>query len=69
MTNNYQLSSRPMKLAIMGCMVNGPGEARQADVGIAFGKKEGLLFKKGRLVKKITFNKCTDTLTKYLKRR
>jgi (E)-4-hydroxy-3-methylbut-2-enyl-diphosphate synthase len=37
----------PLKVAIMGCVVNGPGEAREADVGIAGGKKMGLLFKKG----------------------
>jgi (E)-4-hydroxy-3-methylbut-2-enyl-diphosphate synthase len=40
-------------LAIMGCVVNGPGEAREADVGIAGGKGVGLLFKKGRVVKKV----------------
>ena len=37
----------------MGCAVNGPGEAREADIGIAGGKNEGLLFKKGEIVKKI----------------
>jgi (E)-4-hydroxy-3-methylbut-2-enyl-diphosphate synthase len=40
-------------LAIMGCVVNGPGEAREADVGIAGGKGVGLLFKKGRVIKKV----------------
>ena len=40
-------------VAIMGCAVNGPGEAREADIGIAGGKGEGLLFKKGEIVKKI----------------
>lgn len=40
-------------VAIMGCAVNGPGEAREADIGIAGGKNEGLLFKKGEIVRKI----------------
>jgi len=41
------------KVAVMGCVVNGPGEAREADIGIAGGRGQGILFKKGRLVKKI----------------
>jgi (E)-4-hydroxy-3-methylbut-2-enyl-diphosphate synthase len=43
----------PIKVAIMGCVVNGPGEAREADVGIAGGQKVGALFKKGELVRKV----------------
>jgi (E)-4-hydroxy-3-methylbut-2-enyl-diphosphate synthase len=43
----------PIKVAIMGCIVNGPGEAREADVGIAGGKKVGALFKRGELVRKV----------------
>ena len=43
----------PIKVAIMGCVVNGPGEARQADVGIAGGRRMGALFKKGELVRKV----------------
>jgi len=43
----------PLKLAIMGCVVNGPGEAREADLGIAGGKGEGLIFKKGQVIKKV----------------
>lgn len=42
-----------IKVAVMGCVVNGPGEAREADVGIAGGKGEGLLFKKGEIIKKV----------------
>lgn len=42
-----------IKVAVMGCAVNGPGEAREADLGIAGGKGEGLLFKKGEIIKKI----------------
>jgi len=43
----------PLTIAIMGCVVNGPGEAKEADVGIAGGKRVGLLFKKGRVIKKV----------------
>lgn len=42
-----------LKVAVMGCAVNGPGEAKEADIGIAGGKGEGLLFKKGKVVKKV----------------
>ena len=47
------LSDVPIKVAIMGCAVNGPGEAREADVGVAGGIGEALLFKKGEILKKI----------------
>jgi (E)-4-hydroxy-3-methylbut-2-enyl-diphosphate synthase len=43
----------PLKIAVMGCAVNGPGEASEADVGVAGGKGEGLIFVKGRIVKKV----------------
>jgi (E)-4-hydroxy-3-methylbut-2-enyl-diphosphate synthase len=43
----------PMKIALMGCVVNGPGEAAEADIGIAGGKGAGMLFKKGKVVRKI----------------
>ena len=42
-----------MTVAIMGCAVNGPGEAKHADIAIAGGKKEGLLIKKGQIIEKI----------------
>ena len=41
-----------LKVAMMGCAVNGPGEAREADIGIACGNKNGLIFKKGKIIKK-----------------
>lgn len=41
---------KPLKIAIMGCVVNGPGEAKEADLGIAGGKGQGLLFKKGKII-------------------
>lgn len=45
--------SKPITLAIMGCVVNGPGEAKEADIGIAGGRRVGVLFKKGKIVKKV----------------
>lgn len=44
---------QPIRVAVMGCVVNGPGEAREADVGIAGGKGEGLLFRKGEVLRKV----------------
>ena len=46
-------SKKPITVAVMGCVVNGPGEAREADVGIAGGKNEGLLFRKGEIIRKV----------------
>lgn len=42
-----------IKLAVMGCAVNGPGEAREADLGIAGGNGEGLIFKRGEIIRKV----------------
>ena len=53
---------KDITVAIMGCAVNGPGEAREADIGIAGGDKVGLLFKKGEIVKKIPQETIVDTL-------
>ena len=43
---------KPLTIAVMGCMVNGPGEAREADIGVAFDKEKGVLFKKGKIIAK-----------------
>ncbi len=51
-----------IKVAVMGCGVNGPGEAREADLGIAGGDKEGLLFKKGVIIKKLPQDELLDAL-------
>jgi len=51
-----------VKVAVMGCVVNGPGEAREADIGIAGGRGFGLLFKKGEIVRKVEEGKLVDTL-------
>ncbi|MFH1478972.1 MAG: flavodoxin-dependent (E)-4-hydroxy-3-methylbut-2-enyl-diphosphate synthase [Candidatus Omnitrophota bacterium] len=54
------------KIAIMGCEVNGPGEAKEADFGIAFGKGAGVLFKKGKIIKRIEEKDTIKTLLRYL---
>jgi len=54
----------PIKVAVMGCVVNGPGEAREADVGIAGGKGVGLLFKKGQVIRKVREADLVDELLK-----
>ena len=51
-----------LQIAIMGCVVNGPGEAREVDIGIAGGKGFGFLFKKGEKVRKIPENRMVDEL-------
>ncbi len=52
----------PIKIAIMGCVVNGPGEAREADIGVAGGKGVGILFKKGEVVRKFPESELVDVL-------
>ena len=44
---------KPLKISVMGCVVNGPGEAREADLGICGGKGEGLIIKHGEVLKKV----------------
>ena len=55
---------KPIKVAVMGCVVNGPGEAREADIGIAGGDGVGLLFKKGEIVRKVPEDKLVDELVR-----
>jgi len=55
---------KPITVAVMGCVVNGPGEAREADIGIAGGNGEGLIFKKGEIVKKVSEENLFDELVK-----
>ena len=59
-------TKKPITIAIMGCEVNGPGEARQADIGVAFGKYFGMLFKKGKIVKKVKSKNAVKELLKIL---
>lgn len=61
------LDRHNLKVAIMGCAVNGPGEAREADVGIAGGNGEGLLFKRGEIVRKISEDRLVDELIAEIK--
>ncbi len=61
------LLGKPIKVALMGCVVNGPGEAREADVGIAGGKGEGLLFKNGEIIRKIKEDELVSELIREIK--
>ena len=56
--------TKPISVAVMGCVVNGPGEARGADVGIAGGKGEGLVFRKGEILRKVPEEKLVEELFK-----
>jgi (E)-4-hydroxy-3-methylbut-2-enyl-diphosphate synthase len=53
----------PIKIAVMGCVVNGPGEAREADIGIAGGKDHFVLFRRGEVVRRISKETAVDELT------
>ena len=55
-----------IKVAVMGCVVNGPGEAKEADLGIAGGKGCGLLIKKGEIVRKLSEDEFIPALTREL---
>jgi len=55
---------KPITIAVMGCVVNGPGEAREADFGIAGGKGRGILFRKGEIVRKVKEEELLDALLK-----
>lgn len=57
-----QQIDKPITVAVMGCVVNGPGEASAADCGIAGGQGEGLLFKKGQIIKKVPQEQLVDEL-------
>ena len=61
------LDSVPVKVALMGCVVNGPGEAREADIGIAGGRGEAILFKRGEIVEKIEECEIIERLLKEIK--
>lgn len=55
---------KPIKVAVMGCIVNGPGEAKEADIGIAGGDGNGLIFKKGEILRKVPEDKLLEELMK-----
>ena len=50
----------PLTVAVMGCMVNGPGEAREADIGLACGRGSGVIFRKGKLLRRISGARMAD---------
>jgi (E)-4-hydroxy-3-methylbut-2-enyl-diphosphate synthase len=58
----------PLQVAVMGCIVNGPGEAREADIGIAGGKGVGILFRNGKVVKKLKENELLSVLMKEIEK-
>lgn len=57
---------QPLKIAVMGCAVNGPGEAREADLGVAGGKGEGLIFRKGEIIRKVPETEIIQALQQEL---
>ena len=59
---------KPIKIAVMGCAVNGPGEAREADIGIAGGDGVGIIFKKGEIIRKVSEDKIVDELMAEVKK-
>jgi len=63
---HVQTMKSNLKIAVMGCVVNGPGEAREADLGLAGGNGVGIIFKKGKLFKKVTENELFDVFVKEL---
>ena len=60
------ITSMPIKVALMGCVVNGPGEAREADIGVAGGIGEGLIIKKGQILRKVPEEQLLEELRKEL---
>jgi (E)-4-hydroxy-3-methylbut-2-enyl-diphosphate synthase len=62
------ITSMPIKVALMGCVVNGPGEAREADIGVAGGKGEAVLIKKGVIVEKIAEGDIVERLIEEIKK-
>lgn len=60
--------NKNIKVAVMGCVVNGPGEAKEADIGIAGGKGEGLIFRKGQIIKKVKEEDLIDELFKEIEK-
>ena len=61
-----QTMEKPLKVAVMGCVVNGPGEAREADIGVAGGNGVGIIFKKGKIWKKVAEEDLLDVFMKEL---
>ena len=60
--------NKPIKVAVMGCVVNGPGEAREADIGVAGGDGCGVIFKNGEVLKKVNEDEIVDELLKEIEK-
>ena len=54
--------TQPITIAVMGCVVNGPGEAREADIGVAGGRGSAVIFRKGEIVRKVGMDELEDAL-------
>lgn len=67
--SKLKLIDKPVTVAVMGCIVNGPGEAREADFGIAGGKGRGILFKKGKITKTVKEDRLLEELIKEIEGR
>jgi len=65
----HVFAKKPLKVAVMGCVVNGPGEARESDLGIAGGKKKGLLFERGKVIGEVAPDQWVKTLMKMITKR
>lgn len=63
----FENEKKKFSIAVMGCVVNGPGEAKEADYGIAAGRGTGILFKKGKIIKKVAENKLLEELKNLIK--
>jgi (E)-4-hydroxy-3-methylbut-2-enyl-diphosphate synthase len=63
-----QTMTTPLKVAVMGCVVNGPGEAREADIGVAGGHGVGIIFKKGEIFRKVAENELLEVFLTELKK-
>jgi (E)-4-hydroxy-3-methylbut-2-enyl-diphosphate synthase len=64
---NLKRLSKPVKVALMGCLVNGPGEAKDADFGIAGGKNTGILFKNGKFIEEVNADKWVEKIISMIK--
>src|SRR5205085_9723541 len=60
--NRLEGRTTPIKVSVLGCVVNGPGEAREADLGIAAGKGKGVIFKRGEIVRHVLESEMVDAL-------
>lgn len=65
---DFSTAKKPLKVAVMGCVVNGPGEAKDADIGIACGKDSGVLFEHGKIIKVLKADEIYPTLKKEIEK-